>query len=419
MVNQIITIIVLLFFSMFFSASETAFSSVNKIKLKNMADNDNEKASLVLKLNERYDRLITTILVGNNIANIAMTAVVTVLCVELWGAKLGSTIATAATTLVILIVGEISPKILAREYATDLSIFLAPALKFVMIILTPITAVFNGLKLILQKLFGSNEDKGFSEDELLTIVEEAEAGGAIGIEQSELITNAIEFNDVEAIDVLTPRVDIIALERGTPIAEIKKIFRESGLSRLPVYEDDLDHIIGVLNLKDFYNNNLKTIKAVDEYIKPVAYVAESIKASVLLRKMQLKKTHIAIVVDEYGGTTGLVTLEDIIEEIVGDIYDEHDTKALLDVRPTGKGGYLVSGGANLEDFFDMFDEKIDIEATTVNGWVMIELNRLPKQGDEFTYNAKNHIFNVRVNKVDGRKALMVKVNVDKIEDDEN
>lgn len=419
MVNQIITIVVLLFFSMFFSASETAFSSANKIKLKNMADNDNEKASLVLKLNERYDRLITTILVGNNIANIAMTAVVTVLCVELWGAKLGSTIATVATTLVILIVGEISPKILAREYATDLSIFLAPALKFVMIILTPITTVFNGLKLILQKLFGSNEDKGFSEDELLTIVEEAEAGGAIGIEQSELITNAIEFNDVEAIDVLTPRVDIIALERGIPIAEIKKIFRESGLSRLPVYEDDLDHIIGVLNLKDFYNNNLKTIRAVDEYIKPVAYVAESIKASVLLRKMQLKKTHIAIVVDEYGGTTGLVTLEDIIEEIVGDIYDEHDTAVLLDVRPAGKGGYLVSGGANLEDFFDMFDEKIDIEATTVNGWVMIELNRLPKQGDEFTYNAKNHVFNVRVNKVDGRKALMVKVNVDKIEDDEN
>lgn len=419
MVNQIITIIVLLFFSMFFSASETAFSSVNKIKLKNMADNDNEKASLVLKLNERYDRLITTILVGNNIANIAMTAVVTVLCVELWGAKLGSTVATVATTLVILIVGEISPKILAREYATSLSIFLAPALKIVVIILTPITAVFNGLKLILQKLFGSNEDKGFSEDELLTIVEEAEAGGAIGIEQSELIANAIEFNDVEAIDVLTPRVDIIALERGTPIAEIKKIFRESGLSRLPVYEDDLDHIIGVLNLKDFYNNNLKTIKAVDEYIKPVAYVAESIKASVLLRKMQLKKTHIAIVVDEYGGTTGLVTLEDIIEEIVGDIYDEHDTAVLLDVRPAGKGGYLVSGGANLEDFFDMFDEKIDIEATTVNGWVMIELNRLPKQGDEFTYNAKNHVFNVRVNKVDGRKALMVKVNVDKIEDDED
>ena len=250
-------------------------------------------------------------------------------------------------------------------------------------------------------------------------MEEAEAGGAIGEEQSELIANAIEFNDTEAIDILTPRVDIVAVERGTPVAEIKKVFRESGLSRLPVYEDDLDDIIGVINQKDLYNNNVKTIKDTEKIIKPVAYVAETLKAAVLLRKMQAKRTHIAIVVDEYGGTTGLVTLEDIIEEIVGDIYDEHDAVESRDVRPAGKDTYLVAGGANLEDFFDMFDEEIEADATTINGWVMIQLDRLPKTGDEFDFASKHKLFHAKVTKADARRALMTRITVtDKPEEDD-
>jgi CBS domain containing-hemolysin-like protein len=416
--SYLIAIIALVLCSTFFSGTETAFSSVNKIKMKNLAAEDNKRAATVLDLTENFDKLITTILVGNTIANIAMTTVATVYGIQTWGARIGPTLATVMVTILVLVLGEISPKIIAREYAEEVALFLAPFVKALIIIMTPLTFIFMGLKVLLKKIVGKNTEPEFSEDELLTIVEEAEAGGAIGEEQSELIANAIEFNDVEAMDILTPRVDIVAIEKGTPVAEIKQVFRESGLSRLPVYEDDLDNIIGVLNQKDFYNNNVKNIKDTEKFIKPVAYVAETIKAAVLLKKMQAKKTHIAIVVDEYGGTTGLVTLEDIIEEIVGDIYDEHDTVASKEVRPAGDNTYLVAGNADLEDFFELFDEEIEADANTVNGWVMIELDRLPKEGDEFDYESKHKVFHVRVTKADARRALMTRITVeDKVEED--
>ena len=413
----LLAIIFLTLCSTFFSATETAFSSANRIKLKNMAADDNRRAAQALKLTENFDRLITAVLVGNTIANITMTSVATVYGISMWGARIGPTIATVIVTLLILTFGEISPKIIAREYPEETALFLTPVVRALIWVLTPLTIIFEGLKILLKKIFGRNEGPEFSEDELLTIVEEAEAGGAIGEEQSELITNAIEFNDIEAIDILTPRVDIVAVERGTPVAEIKKVFRESGLSRLPVYEDDLDNIIGVINLKDLYNNNVKSIKDTEAIIKPVAYVAETLKAAVLLKKMQAKRTHIAIVVDEYGGTTGLVTMEDIIEEIVGDIYDEHDTVQSRDVRPAGDNTYMVAGSANLEDFFEMFGEEIEADATTINGWVMIELDRLPKTGDTFDYESKHRIFHVRVTKADARRALMTRIQVEDRRDD--
>ena len=417
--GYLIAIIGLVLCSTFFSGTETAFSSVSKIKMKNLAADDNKRAELVLELTENFDKLITTILVGNTISNIVMTTVATVYGILTWGQKIGPTIATVMVTILVLVLGEISPKIIAREYAEETALFLAPFVKGLIVVLTPLTFIFMGLKVLLKKMIGKNEAPEFSEDELLTIVEEAEAGGAIGEEQSELISNAIEFNETEAIDVLTPRVDIVAIEKGTPVAEIKEVFRESGLSRLPVYEDDLDNIIGVINQKDFYNKNVRTIKDVEKIIKPVAYVAESIKASVLLKKMQAKKTHIAIVIDEYGGTTGLVTLEDIIEEIVGDIYDEHDAAATKDVRPAGENEYLVAGGADLEDFFDLVGEEIEADCNTVNGWAMIELDRLPKEGDEFDYESRHKIFHVRVIKADSRRALMTRIKVeDKPEEDD-
>ena len=417
--GYLIAIILLTLSSTFFSATETAFSSANKIKLKNLAADDNKRAAYALRLCEDFDRLITAVLVGNTISNITMTTVATVYGIMTWGAKVGPTIATVMVTFLVLVFGEISPKILAREYAEETALALTPFVRALIFVLTPLTFIFNGLKLFLKKVFGKKDGPEFSEDELLTIVEEAEAGGAIGEEQSELIANAIEFNDIEAIDILTPRVDIVAVERGTPVADIKKVFKESGLSRLPVYEDDLDNIIGVINQKDLYNNNVKTIKDTEKIIKPVAYVAETLKAAVLLKKMQAKRTHIAIVVDEYGGTTGLVTLEDIIEEIVGDIYDEHDTVSMKDVRPAGDDIYMVAGGANLEDFFEIFDEEIDADATTINGWVMIELDRLPKVGDEFDYESKHKLFHVKVTKADARRALMTRITVkDKPEDED-
>ena len=417
--GYLIAIIFLTLCSTFFSATETAFSSANKIKLKNLAADDNKRAAQALKLAEDFDNLITAVLVGNTIANIVMTSVATVYGIMTWGSRIGPTIATVIVTVLILTFGEISPKIIAREYSEEVALFLTPMVRALIFILTPLTFIFNGLKIFLKKAFGRNDEPEFSEDELLTIVEEAEAGGAIGEEQSELIANAIEFNDIEAIDILTPRVDIVAVERGTPVADIKKVFKESGLSRLPVYEDDLDDIIGVINQKDLYNNNVKTIKDTEKIIKPVAYVAETLKAAVLLRKMQAKRTHIAIVVDEYGGTTGLVTLEDIIEEIVGDIYDEHDTVESRDVRSAGNDTYMVAGGANLEDFFEMFDEEIEADATTINGWVMIVLDRLPKVGDEFDYESRHKRFHVKVTKADARRALMTHIRVEDITSDDD
>lgn len=419
MTAYIFSILCLLLLSAFFSATETAFTSLNRIKMKNMANDDVKNAKLVLKLEDRYDRLLSTILIGNNIANIGMTAIATVMFVALLGGSLGPTVSTVVMTVAVLIFGEISPKNIAKEHPEGFALFAAPIMRGLMWLFTPLNVFFSLWKKLLGKLFGTQENGSYTEDELITIVEEAQIGGSIGKEQQELITNAIEFDDLEAIDVITPRVDIVAVELGTSVEEIGRTFKESGLSRLPVYEDDLDNIIGIINQKDFHNYVVGENRELEQYIKPVAYVAESIKAAVLLKKMQTKKTHIAIIVDEYGGTTGLVTMEDIIEELVGKIYDEHDAIEMREVTRLYDGSYSVAGGANVEKFFEMVGEDIDINATTINGWVMIELDRLAKVGDTFTYQSRHKIFHVRVTRADERRALMVQIRIEDIpEEDE-
>ncbi len=419
MTSYIFSILCLLLLSAFFSATETAFTSLNRIKMKNMANDDVKNAKLVLKLEDRYDKLLSTILIGNNIANIGMTAIATVMFVALLGGSLGPTASTVVMTVAVLIFGEISPKNIAKEHPEGFALFAAPIMRGLMWLFTPLNVLFSLWKKLLGKLFGTQENGSYTEDELITIVEEAQIGGSIGKEQQELITNAIEFDDLEAIDVITPRVDIVAVELGTSVEEIGRTFKESGLSRLPVYEDDLDNIIGIINQKDFHNYVVGENRELEQYIKPVAYVAESIKAAVLLKKMQTKKTHIAIIVDEYGGTTGLVTMEDIIEELVGKIYDEHDAIEMREVTRLYDGSYSVAGGANVEKFFEMVGEDIDINATTINGWVMIELDRLAKVGDTFTYRSRHKIFHVRVTRADERRALMVQIRIEDIpEEDE-
>lgn len=384
-----------------------------------MANDDVKNAKLVLKLEDRYDKLLSTILIGNNIANIGMTAIATVMFVALLGGSLGPTASTVVMTVAVLIFGEISPKNIAKEHPEGFALFAAPIMRGLMWLFTPLNVLFSLWKKLLGKLFGTQENGSYTEDELITIVEEAQIGGSIGKEQQELITNAIEFDDLEAIDVITPRVDIVAVELGISVEEIGRTFKESGLSRLPVYEDDLDNIIGIINQKDFHNYVVGENRELEQYIKPVAYVAESIKAAVLLKKMQTKKTHIAIIVDEYGGTTGLVTMEDIIEELVGKIYDEHDAIEMREVTRLYDGSYSVAGGANVEKFFEMVGEDIDINATTINGWVMIELDRLAKVGDTFTYRSRHKIFHVRVTRADERRALMVQIRIEDIpEEDE-
>lgn len=411
MTPYIISIVLLLILSGIFSATETAFTSVSKIKMKNLASDDNESAELVLEITENFDKFLTTILIGNNIANIATTSIATLLFIEIYG-KYGATISTVVVTVLVLVFGEISPKNIAKDKAEGISLFMAPSVKVLMILFTPLNWVFGVWKKFVDRVFKISSEHGYTEDELKTIIEEAKTGGNIGESQSELITNAIEFEDLEAIDIITPRIDIIAIELGTPNEEIAKQFKSTGLSRLPVFEDDLDNIVGILNQKDFHNYVVGEGKSVNLYIKPVAYVAESIKASILLKKMQTKATHMAIIVDEYGGTTGLVTMEDIIEELVGKIYDEHDTVEMREVTDLIDGSYSVAGGANVEKFFELQGEDIDIDATTVNGWAMIELDRIPKVGDVFEYESKHKLFKVRVTRADAKRALRLHIRVE-------
>lgn len=415
--DKIIGIAVLVIFSAYFSATETAFTSVNRIRIKNLANDGDRKAKDVLDLTEKFDSMLSTILVGNNIVNIAMSAIATVLFMELYPVY-GATIATAVITVIVLIFGEISPKSLAKENPEKFAMFSAPFLKFFMVILAPVNWIFGWWKKLLAKLFNADGVNPITEDELLTIVEEAETEGSIDTDQSELIQNAIEFNDLEAWDVLTPRVDIKAIEIDETQDEIAELFLSTGFSRLPVYEDDLDNIVGVLNQKDFHNYIRGKDTPVSEYVKPVIFVAGSMKIAQLLKRLQTVKTHIAIIVDEYGGTSGLVTMEDIIEELVGEIYDEHDAAALQDIVQQQDGSYRVLCGTNIDKMFDYFDVEEEIDATTVNGWVVLQIDKLPSVGDHFVYEADFKRFDVTVTKADQRKALEINMIVTELEEEE-
>lgn len=407
----------LIILSAYFSATETAFTSVNRIKLKNIAGDGNMRAKKVLLLEERYDTLLSTILVGNNIANIATTAIATVFFVNLYG-RYGPTISTIVITVTVLIFGEISPKNLAKEYPEKFAMFSAPLISLLMTVFTPINWIFAQWKKLLRLIFKVNLDKGITEEEIKTLVEEAATEGNIMSEQEELIQNAIDFSDLEAWDVLTPRVDIKAIEIDDIKEDVGMLFKDTGFSRMPVYEDDLDNILGVLNQKDFHNFISGTEKTIADYVKPVVFVAGSMKCADLLKKLQANKTQIAIVVDEYGGTEGLVTMEDIIEELVGEIYDEHDAVETEGIIPLRNGSFRVMGNTNVEKMFDYFDEEIDMSATTVNGWLILQIDKLPESGDEFEYDAGNKIFRGKVTKADSRKALEINLKVEEKQEEE-
>lgn len=415
--GEVIAIVILVAFSGFFSATETAFTSLNRIRVKNMAGEGNKRAELVLQLEEEYDKLLTTILIGNNIVNIASTSIATVMFVSLYGAY-GPTVSTVVITVVVLIFGEISPKGIAKEKSESFAMISAPIIRVLMVILTPVNFIFTKWKVVLARVFKLGEDKMITEDELLTIVEEAETVGGIDNEQSELIQNAIEFNDLEAWDVLTPRIDMKAIDVEDSKESVADLFKKTGFSRVPVYEDDVDKIMGILNQKDFHNYIAGTNKNISDYIKPVVFVSATIKIAVLLKKMQQMKTHMAIVVDEYGGTEGLVTMEDIIEELVGEIYDEHDAVISQEIIPLQNGSYRVKCNASIAKVLDFFGIEQELDVQTVNGWVVVELDKLPKKNDTFQCEMEGKRLKVRVTKADERRALEINLVVEEIENEE-
>ena len=400
-----VAIVLLVMMSAYFSATETAFSCLNKIRMKSRAESGDHRAALAMDLVEDYDRLISTILIGNNIVNITASTVGTVLFTKLYAAY-GPTVSTVVLTLVVLIFGEISPKSLAKEHAESFAMFSAPILRVFLLVLRPLNFLFSQWKRLLNMIFHPSEDQGITEEELITMVSEAENEGGLDQHESQLIRSAIEFGDLEAGDILTPRVDIVAVEDSASMEEIAAVFAESGYSRLPVYHEDIDNIIGVIHEKDFHAARYRGLTSVKEMLGPMLYTTGNTKISELLRILQREKAHMVIVVDEYGGTEGLVTLEDIVEELVGEIWDEHD-EVVESFRKQSDGSFLVAAGADLSDLYDLFSIKGDCDASTVSGWVIDQLGRLPLVGDHFQAEG----LDVTVTMVDHRRVLEVRVAV--------
>ena len=380
-----VSLVILVAFSAFFSASETAFSSLNQIRLKSRADDGDSSAARVLAMAEQYDKLLSTILVGNNIVNIAAASIGTILFSRLLGAERGATVSTIVLTIVVLIFGEVTPKSLSKEMPERVATMVSPFLNILMVILTPVTWLFTQWKKLLGHFIHSGESDTITEGELMTMVSEAENDGELTDRESELIRSAIEFDDVEVEEILTPRVDVVAVADDIALEELAQTFAESGYSRLPVYHGTIDNIIGVVHEKDFYIARLKKETKIDDLVAPTLYTTGSTQISQLLRTLREQHHHMAVVVDEYGGTEGIITLEDILEELVGEIWDEHD-EVTEDFRKQSDGSWLVSGSASVDDLFEMLDlpEDEDIDSNTVNGLVQEKTCHLPKVGDHFT-----------------------------------
>lgn len=419
-IGLFIAMLICLICSGFFSATETAFTSFNKIRMKNSAQDGNKKASLVIKLEEKYEKLLTGILIGNNIVNIALSSIATLYFIDLFTGlannpeSVGSTVSTAVVTVAVLLFGEIAPKVIARQNPDKTATAFAPVINAVMILLTPFTLIFGAWSNLMVKLFRSKEQITMTEEELITIVDEAEEGGALESEEGDLIRSAIEFSDVSAGDILTPRVEICAISKDASVEEIAKTFIENSYSRLPVYGEDMDDIIGILHEKDFfiaYHNNNKTVT---KHIQKPVHVSEHIKITDLLQTLKAKKCHMAIVVDEYGGTMGIVTMEDIIEELIGDVFDEHD-EVTNDYKELPDGSFNVKCSADLDDFLDKFEIFVDDDEDlpqTVNGFIMKELETFPQVGDSFVY--KN--LKIEIKKIGSKRVEEIHVSVIKDEE---
>ena len=381
----IVGIIICVMFSAFFSASETAFTTLNRIRLKTEAEAGDSRAALVLSIAENYDKMLSTILIGNNIVNIASASLATIVFTHVLG-DAGVSVSMAVMTVIVLIFGEISPKNLAKEHPEAFARFSAPFLRLLITILTPINFIFSQWKKLLNKIFKKKSDNRMTQEELKTIVDEAQSEGGIDEEKGELIRSAIEFDDLTADDILTPRVDIVGIDEECPFQEISDIFLKNTYSRLPVYSDSIDNIIGIVHEKDYFSAQKSGISDIKQVMKKVLYISRTVKISDLLRTLQKTKSHMAIVVDEFGGTEGLVTMEDIIEELVGDIWDEHDV--VIDYfNQIDDHTYVINCSADLHDLFEEFDlgDSDEFESASVGGWAMELLGKIPSVGDTFDF----------------------------------
>lgn len=404
--------VVLVLFSSFFSGAETAFSSLNRVKLKAMMNDkkSNKKIERALELAENYDVVLSTVLIGNNIVNIACTSLATLFFTGILGdnSDLGATVSTIVMTIVVLIFGEVTPKTFAKEKAETVAIAISPIIKFFIVVFTPLNLFFRGWKKLMNKVFKTGKADTVTEEELKTYVDEAHTGGEIDENESELIRSSIEFDDIDVGDILVPRIDVEAVDKYAPFNEIERVFNSTNFSRLPVYINDIDNIVGVIHQRDFESARKRNLKSLRTVLKPVPAVSPDTKISKLLRIFQKNKTHLAVVIDEFGGTEGIVTLEDILEELVGEIWDEHD-EVQNDIEQIGEKEYIVHGSMSIDDFYEFFginaEEK---EISTVNGWIMKNTDKIPQVDDSFTWEGLTAL----VLSVDGKRADEIKITVE-------
>ena len=404
-IGIIVALVLLVITSAYFSATETAFSSLNQIRLRNMADDGNRKAEATLRLAEDFDRLLSTLLVGNNIVNITAATLGTLFFTKL-SPEYGATISTVVLTLVILTFGEISPKTIAKENAESWAMVSTPFLRVLSTVLRPLTILFSLLQKGIGKLFHASGDRGITEDELITMVSTAEDEGGLDQNESRLIRSAIEFGDMEVEEILTPRVDIVSISDQASAKELDELISSNRFSRIPVWRGSIDTIIGMIHEKDFHEAELEDNDSWTHLISPVIYVTPTSPVADLLYEMQRRKMHMSVVVDEYGGTEGLVTLEDILEELVGEIWDEHD-EVVERIRKVEDGSYLISCSASIDDVFQLFDLRMDDDMTTLSAWVIDSLGHIPKIGDQFTYEN----LQVTVTKLQRMRVLEIRVDV--------
>lgn len=402
-IRNIIALAVLILMSGYFSATETAFLSCNKTRLRTMAEKGNKRAALVNRLNENYDRLLSTILIGNNIVNLTAASIGTILFVRLYG-DIGATVSTAVMTVLVLIFGEITPKNVAKDCPEKLAMFSAPIIRVLIWIFTPLNFLFGLWKKLISKVLHLESDSKMSQDELLMLVEEVREGGTIDSEEGDLLKNAIEFNDMRAEDILTHRVDLEAVDIESTKEEIAEVFTQSKFARLPVYEDSIDNIIGILNMKDFYDGTGITAKSIRDIMTKPLFVLKSEKIDELLKLLQETKSQMAVILDEYGGTLGIVTLEDILEELVGEIWDEHD-EVTEEYLPIGENRWRVDCSVNLDDFCDFFGIETDSTTISLGGWVMEQLGKVPEAGDSFEFEC----LSVSVVETDGQRVTFIDV----------
>lgn len=389
--------------SAFFSASETAYSALSRVKLKTLQSEGEKRAQQALNLSEDYDKLLTTILVGNNIVNISGTSIATVLFTA-WLGGYGATISTVVMTVMILIFGEVSPKALAKESPERIAMAVAPWLNFFVKLLGPVNALFRLWRRLLSRIFKPQEDESRIEAELMTMLDEAQHDGDMDAHEGELIRSAIEFNDQDVLSIMTPRVDVTALEDSASMEAAADIFRESGFSRVPVYHEDMDHVVGILHEKDFYVLQHAGCTSIQQIMAPPVMAPSTLKVSKLLKMFQQTKTHMVIVLDEFGGTEGIVTMEDVLEELVGEIYDEHDIIS-EDVIPLEDGSSLVDGGMQLSELLASMDVEDTFEADTVGGWAAEVLGCIPSVGARF----ETELLGGQVTQMEKRRVTQVRV----------